>query len=395
MNPPPTAPPPTDAAPARPVVGSFCATFLKPEMLHIYRQINGLRRYRTVVFTLSRENADAFPFESVEIMPKHPGRFFRKFIQKKILHRPLQISEGEAADMIVRMRSANIGLLHVYFGHIGMYLLPLLRRAPWPVIVSFHGADAGVDLDKPAHLEALREVFERADLLLVRSQSLADALIQIGAIRECVAVQHTGIPLDAYPYHARDFPADGGWHFVQACRLIPKKGIDTALRAFAQFHAHYPGSRFTIAGEGPLGSEIPGLARELKIGKAVKLAGFLSQEALRALYDSAHAFVHPSRVDSQGNQEGVPNSMLEAMAGGLPVLATRHGGIPEAVDDMMGGFLVDENDAEALAKAMLRLSSDRTHFLAMGRAASEAVRARFEHAAQVSRLETHYDRVLA
>ena len=136
--------------------------------------------------------------------------------------------------------------------------------------------------------------------------------------------------------------------------------------------------------------ELRSLVQELGLGASVRFAGFLSQEALRDLYGTAHAFVHPSEVTSDQNQEGVPNSMLEAMATGLPVLATLHGGIPEAVEADVTGFLVGERDDVALAGAMARLASDPARWVAMGRAASHSVAANFSHESQIVRLEDCY-----
>src|SRR5207237_6076487 len=109
----------------------------------------------------------------------------------------------------------------------------------------------------------------------------------------------------------------------------------------------------TIAGEGPLLEELKNLSRELKIDRRVMFAGFLSQDRMREIFYSSHIFVHPSETGGDGNQEGIPNSMLEAMASGLPVFATNHGGIPEAIENGISGILVPERDHEALAGALL------------------------------------------
>lgn len=137
--------------------------------------------------------------------------------------------------------------------------------------------------------------------------------------------------------------------------------------------------------------EIEELARELGIGKAVELRGFLGQGGLAELYGEAHFFVHPSEMTADLNQEGVPNSMLEAMATGLPVLATLHGGIPEAVEQGRSGLLVPERDDARLLRAMLELAGHPDRAFAMGRAASERVRLEFEQGKQIERLEGYYD----
>ncbi len=374
-------------------VGCFCATFLKPEMLHIYRQITGLERYRGVVFTQSRECREEFPYSQVVELAKARSRFFRRLWRKQILREPIQIYPAEARMFIETMRASDIRLLHVYFGHIGVYLLPLLRMSPWPVVVSFHGADVGVDMQKPAHLRAMREVLALARLVLVRSHSLRDGVVALGCDPGKIYLHRTGIPLDAFAFRQRTPPVDGAWHLVQACRLIPKKGLDLTLEVVARFQKAHPAARLTIAGDGPLLHSLQVAAARL--GVRVKFAGFLSQDQLQALYYDAHIFIHPSRTDSQGNQEGVPNSMLEAMATGMPVVATRHGGIPEAVVDAMGGFLCREDDAEGLYKSLRQLTDSPVRYADMGKAASDSVREHFERRAQIAQLEVLYDKALA
>ena len=91
----------------------------------------------------------------------------------------------------------------------------------------------------------------------------------------------------------------------------------------------------------------------------------------------------------------MPNSMLEAMATGLPVAATLHGGIPEAVADEVSGLLVPERDPDALAAALIRLASTPGMAAEMGRQASEAVREKFEQSRAIEMLESFYDEAIA
>src|SRR5205807_6350861 len=175
----------------------------------------------------------------------------------------------------------------------------------------------------------------------------------------------------------REWPAGGAWKFVQACRLIEKKGLRVSLRAFAKFAALHPGSTFTIAGEGPLRNELGQLAAELGVADKVFFPGFISQTQLRELFYQSHIFLHPSEVGGDGNQEGVPNSMLEAMASGLPVFATEHGGIPEAIENGRSGILVKERDEEALSAALSQWTADLEGLSTIAQNGADAVRKHF------------------
>ena len=375
---------------APPVAAQYVVTFLKPEMLHIYRQITALRAFRPVVFCQKREHASEFPFPDVLTIRKPRTHQLRRLVQKQLLGRPITIYRAEARRILAALHRAEAQVLHVYFGHIGVHLLPLLEICDLPVIVSFHGADAQIDLHKPAHLARTRRMLEKATLLLVRSESLASRLTDIGADPAKIRIHRTGIPLGEIPFVQRHAPSDGAWRCVQACRLIPKKGLATSLRAFAEFAEQHPLATLTIAGEGPQLAEL----RALASGR-VTFAGFLSQEKLRALYASAHLFLHPSEMGSDGNQEGVPNAMLEAMATGLPVLATNHGGIPEAVEHGASGLLVPERDHTALAHEMSALAADPARYARMSATAAAHVSAKFDLSVQARALEGFYAEALA
>ena len=359
-------------------------------MQHVYRQITALRRWRPVVICQKREEEERFPFDAVIRIPKPLTHALRRFWVKQVRHRPVTIYRCEARRIAAAIRSVQGRVLHVYFGHIAVHLLPLLRNPPVPVIVSFHGADAMVNMDKPAYLAATKEMLGLARLVLVRSESLAERIVALGCPREKLRIHRTGIPLGRFHYVHRQPPEDGAWRFFQACRLISKKGLHTSLRAFAKFAQTFPLSQFAIAGDGPLLDELAALAAQLGVGNRVIFTGFLAQGALREQLYASHVFLHPSELGPDGNQEGVPNSMLEAMSTGMPVIATFHGGIPEAVDNTVSGLLVPEGDFEGMTQAMFQLASAPVRYTEMGAAAAAAVAARFEQQRQVEVLEACY-----
>jgi colanic acid/amylovoran biosynthesis glycosyltransferase len=376
-----------------PVVACYCQDFLKADMQHVHRQIVSLRRWLPRVITQKRAQAARFPFEAkrITVLPPPRWRNARRWWYRRVRHEPLVIPEGRVRELLEAVFRSEAEVVHVFFGHIAVMLLPFLRVCPRPVVVSFHGADAGVDLGQESHAAALREVFARASLVLARSVALLDDLAAAGCPREKLRLQRTGIPLDEWPFVERRPPEDGSWHFLQACRLVPKKGLVCTLRAFAEIGKALPRASLTLAGDGPLGTELRREADRLGLAGRVNFPGFLDAADLRQAMGRAHVFLHPSETPADGNREGVPNAMLEAMATGLPVLATRHGGIPEAIDDGRNGWLVQEGDAAALAEAALRLCADPGGYAAMAGAAHCLTRERFERSGQTLVLEALYD----
>jgi colanic acid/amylovoran biosynthesis glycosyltransferase len=377
-----------------PVVASYCTTFLKPEMLHIYRQVSGLRSFETFVMTKERQNADRFPFDAIEVLPRPRINFVARFHKKYIRRLEPVFYRGEYDQLSGVLARRHADLMHVYFGHTGVHLLPFIRHWKQPSLVSFHGMDIMPRPGEPGYDTRLRELLQVLPMVLARSESLATRLVDLGCDPARIRINRTGIPLDAFPFRQRTQPADGAWRLVQASRLIEKKGIDDALRAFAVFHATHPASTFTIAGDGPLRASLETLAGELNISASVKFAGFQSQERLRALFENSHIFLHPSRTTRGLDQEGVPNSMLEAMASGLPVVATEHGGIPEAVKHGLDGLLTPERDSDALADSLSKIAADPLAYSSMSDAASRSVRHKFEQGAAIAALEGLYSELI-
>jgi glycosyltransferase involved in cell wall biosynthesis len=363
-------------------------------MLHIYRQIIALKRFVPVVIAQKREQSERYPFEHVNIVPKPATHFLRRFWFRQLREVPWQISDAELRALVGVLSRINADLLHIYFGQIAVHLLPLIRSWEKPSIVSFHGADVTVDMNKPAYGEATRQMLDAVKLVLVRSESLRRALIHLGCDKRKIEVQRTGIPLEEFPFRERSFPHNGEWRFVQAGRLIEKKGLPVTLRVFASFLRQYPNARLTISGEGPLLGQLQKLARELNIDGRVSFTGFILQEQLRDIYYESHIFIHPSQTGHDGNQEGIPNAMLEAMATGLPVFATQHGGIPEAIENSVSGVLVPEDDHEQLARALLNAAEDPGFVSRIARNGAEVVRKNFDLRMQARRLEDVYLRAI-
>ena len=376
------------------VVASYCSSFLKSEMLHIYRQLRALRGVDTFVVTKEVQNPERFPFERIEIIPKRRTNLLVHGWLKFVERRPPIVYRGEYQTLDSLLERHGADLMHIYFGHTGVHLLPFIEQWDKPCVVSFHGADVAHKPEIKDYPGKLRRLFNAVPLVFARSQSLVDRLVHLGCPPEKLRINRTGIPLNEFPFVDREPRADGKWRVVQACRLIPKKGVATSLRAFAIFKKDNPAAEFFIAGKGPLQHELEMLAGGLGILRDVHFVGFLSQSKLQQLYASSHLFLHPSEISPNQDQEGVPNSVLEAMSTGLPVVATRHGGIPEAVDHGRTGFLVAEEDHVGLANAMQLITNSPSLLKQMGQRAHATVLERFEQEAQIDQLESFYEEAI-
>jgi len=337
-------------------------------MLHVHRHINALREFRPVV--LSQKEKGSWSGIRPNIIPRSPLREIGR-LRERITGLPWQLSVAEARAMTAVLEKNSCRLLHLFFGDAAVHCLPLADAFGGPLVISFHGADVAGAFAGPAYRGTRERLFARAARVGCRSSELLERVAELGCPGEKLCLMRTILPgLPDSPHKSP--PSEGGWRILQAGRLIPKKGTLTALLAFARFREEYPLATFTLVGEGPMRPTLEAEVVRLGLGNSVRMPGFLSQEALLEEYAAAHIYLHPSETD-HGDREGVPNALLEAMACRLPPVATRHGGIPEAIEDGVSGLLCEEADSAGLSRALLALAGDPGLYQKTSEAAREKV----------------------
>lgn len=181
---------------------------------------------------------------------------------------------------------------------------------------------------------------------------------------------------------ARTVPAT----LLAVAQLKEKKGLRYLVEACALLRDAGIAIRCEIVGEGPLRPELEAQIAELGVGDSVALRGALSQEEVLGTYRAATAFVLPSVVAADGDRDGIPNVILEAMAMELPVVSTPVSGIPEAVRHEETGMLVQPHDSAAIAEAVTRLLNDPDRAAHLGRNGRRLVSERFDVARNAGRL---------
>jgi colanic acid/amylovoran biosynthesis glycosyltransferase len=372
----------------KPVLISYCATFLKPEMLHVYRQVSGIASFDNWVATRRREYAGRFPYDQLVVLRKSPLRIFRRGAYR-LLGKPIPLGSTEVRHLQALAKEKNAAIVHVYFGTEAVRALPYLRREYRAKVVSFHGADVSNSLSD----HDFNALLGCVDLFLARSKTLADQLLSRGCPPDRIRLSRTSVPIPelvASPLPDRQ----GRFRLLQACRFIPKKGLDITLRAVALLVGTGMNVTLDLAGNGPEQVGLEAMVEELGLQGRVSFLGFLPNSELLARLPDYSLFVHPSRVTATGDREGIPNAMLEAMATGLPVVATGHSGIPEAVADGVEGRLVPQDDCAALASAIAEVLGDPTAYAAMSMAARQRVTREFSSERSIEELCCAYRQAL-
>lgn len=217
-----------------------------------------------------------------------------------------------------------------------------------PAVVNYRGGEAEAFLARSGAL--VRGTMRYASAVTVPSGFLQEVFRRYG-IRSEIVPNIIDVERFRPGIHA-DFAAEPRLIVARNLELI--YDIPTALRAFRLVRQAVPGARLTVAGSGPEEHVLASLANELGIAGAVHFCGRMDRDEMAALYRSAAIVLNPSRVDN------MPNSVLEAMASGVPVVSTRVGGVPFILRDGETGLMVPAGDAQAMASAVLRILTDAT-----------------------------------
>jgi glycosyltransferase involved in cell wall biosynthesis len=215
-----------------------------------------------------------------------------------------------------------------------------------PVVVNYRGGEAREYL--AASAKWVKPSMARATRLVVPSPFLQQVFSEVGV---SAAIIPNIIDLDLF-CPAAPPPLDAGFTLVITRNLEPIYGLDTAIQALALARKAIPDIQLKIAGSGPQRAELEQLAERLGLANAVVFLGRLERPQIVDLYHSAHAMLNPSRVDN------MPNSVLEALACGVPVISTNVGGVPYIVENGRTAVLVSPDEAQEMAQAIVKLCSD-------------------------------------
>lgn len=261
-----------------------------------------------------------------------------------------------AQALLARFLSKNdISMVLAEYGIRGVDVFPSCRRARVPLIVHFHGFDAYNHRVLARYERSYRELFEEASSIVVPSAAMADHLMSLGASPTNMHVNPYGV--DTEVFNGAD-PRSAPPTFIAVGRFVDKKAPLLTLLAFSRVVQKHPDSRLAIVGDGKLMEAAMQLRSALRLEPSVDFPGVAQAEQVASLMRTARCFVQHSVSTSYGDSEGLPVAILEAMASGLPVVSTRHAGIPEAIVHDETGFLVDEKDVESMAGCMIRLIED-------------------------------------
>ena len=353
-----------------PVRNAYSETFIKA-------QIEGLPTRVEVLFGVPPEAEDD---QGRPLRPKWARRV-RFLIAKAFGARTAARWDAYLLDRFLVSRGIRAVLAE--YGPTGTRLIDACRRRSIPLITYFYGFDA-TDRDV---IEGLRVEYDRllkgGSELIAVSHDLENRLYDLGATAGAIHCIPCGVDVDRF---SGSDPAANPRVFLATGRFVEKKAPDLTLLAFSRVLARVPDAQLLMVGDGPLLGVCQRMAGALGLGGSVRFLGPLPHRQLADLLRGARAFVQHSVTAPSGESEGTPVAILEAGASGVPVVATRHGGIPDIVIDGETGFLVNEGDIDAMADRMIGLALDPGLAGRLGARARSHVTAEFRFSESLDRL---------
>ncbi|HXQ74671.1 MAG TPA: glycosyltransferase [Pyrinomonadaceae bacterium] len=241
------------------------------------------------------------------------------------------------------------------FGPTGTLIMDACKKVKVPLIAHFHGFDAYRDRTLKTYGQRYNELFDIAAAIVAVSRDMQTQLEKLGAPVEKIHYNSCGVEPSVF---AGADPLHNPPTFVAVGRFVNKKAPYLTLLAFKKTLESIPKARLRMIGDGPLWEACHQMTRALGLNREVELPGPKSHAEVAAIMQKARAFVQHSIRTQDGDSEGTPVAVLEAGASGLPVIATKHAGIKDAVVHEKTGLLVDEGDINAMAEHMVRLARD-------------------------------------
>ncbi len=261
-------------------------------------------------------------------------------------------SQKEVLQIAIKKYLINnkIDAILCEYGPSGVEMMEIAEQLTIPLIVHFHGYDAYRNDILNSYGKQYIELFNIASSVIAVSKHMVKQLKTLGCPEKKLHHLCYGINTTIFSFHKN---TNQHFTFVSCGRFVEKKAPQIIIKAFELVLLKFPKSKLMMIGDGELLDECKTLSNQLNIASAIQFTGVLNQYDILQKFKSATAFLQHSITTNQNDLEGTPLTIMEAMACGLPVIATKHGGIIDVIKDNETGFLVDEKNISAMAEKMI------------------------------------------
>ena len=283
------------------------------------------------------------------------------------------------------MQEHHIDVVLAEYGTAGSFITPICKNLDIPLLVHFHGFDASRKDTLNNFKKGYELMFSYATKIIVVSNAMKQALVGQGCPEKKLVLNTYG-PHSDYLNIKPNLESNS---IISVGRHTYKKAPYLTILAFHKVLKKHPHLKLKMIGDGELFDVSKNLVKSLGLENNIILLGALERQEIIKHLQSAFLFVQHSIIATNGDSEGTPVGIIEAMAAGLPLVSTRHAGIPDVVIENKTGFLVDENDINQMASYILKITGNRELAKCLGRKGKARILSEFtlqKHIATIDRL---------
>lgn len=353
----------------------------------IYKQVKALSE-KNKVFVATYETTSLFPVEKFSVikLKKRPFSGRLKVLNNVFLNSPQKKEQFAHTQLTRIIKQKKISLIHAHYGTGGLVVLKAAKEMDIPLVVSFHGYDASAKLKVAEYARQLPELFDYASGIIICSNHM----IQTLTLQKWMSKVHF------LPYGIdTSFFKPTSWtkidkvvRLLHSGRVVAKKGVVDLIKVFHQLLLTHNNIQLDIVGAGDDLEQCKALMQTLQVPEDKLLFhGAQPHEMVKAFINKADIFILNSRVAPNGDMEGLPNTILEAMSMGKAVVSTYHAGIPDAITSGIDGVLVKENDNEALKSALEELINNAEKRSMLGQNGRRTVVEKFDEKEMSKKLQ--------
>lgn len=356
----------------------------------IVNQVNTIKNYNVIVATLQSTNL--LPCNKKIITPENHDFLTKtgKFLSKKTVD-----------DLKRQIDEYKIDLIHTHYLSDALVFHRLTKHFRVPKICSGYGYDVSSFPNKFFGIikRLYKLIFKEYDFFLAMSPDMKADLLKLGCPKEKIIVHYYGTDTRLLLNNKRIYNNREKITILQVGTLENKKGQCQVIEAINKLRRSYGIQNkisYQIVGDGPNYTDLKKLIIKYNLEDIVKLNGYIKYgtDIFLQFFKEADIFIHPSIIDKLGDKEGIPGTIVEAMASGLPVISTYHAGIPYIIENEKEGLLVKEKDVDGLARAILRLVNDEKLREFLGKNAQKKAIEELDLYKGTERLEKIYEKII-
>lgn len=380
--------------PKKQTIAHLVRDYLNPTENWIHSQITPGTRFDSLVLTKNLKNSSLFPARIFKYRLLsdyvHATNFPKLILRKWLAFIERFRNLGDTAELgfyIRTIKENHVSLIHAHYGPTGYLAIPLKLATQLPLVVSFYGQDVNsLPHVQPSWRWRYQKLFAIADAVIVKGPHMKQKILDLGCPAKKVHLIDAGIEVDKIKFSPR-LPTKNP-KLLTASRLVPFKGIKYAIQAMP------PKTTLTIIGSGPEKPALIRLTHHLRLSRRIKFMPFMPLHKLLATSYKHDIFLCPSITTNKHEQEGIPTSLVQHLATGMPAIATNHSDIPTVIKHNHTGLLVPEKDTRALSQAIIHLIQKPRLWSQFAHNGRKLVEREFNASTQTKKRERLYARLV-